>query len=1006
MTTSGGVSRVFVDHPLYRGGSTALAGMPGAAPHWPGGVMSTYVHPGEDAGSGPGAGPDLAAAASVLCQAALAAPLLLWGEPGGLSDESDAGDRSSSSSSSSSRTGNTEKARRAAEEERLLLGLLALPTSGGSEAGAGDAAVSSRDAAPTTTTQLLTPAEEGSGDANSSARAAAVSGIARLLADAAESQRTALARHVRYPQQLLDGLAQPVLLGTGGSGADTRWAACDPLLLPEQQHQQQQGSSARAPHAAHGAGAGASPLLFVANDWPCGVLPLWLQTYQEAAAVEDGDAGADGITQSPQAAPGATSWSEAADEALAAAGYDSHSAFCPARAAQLAAALAHGDVPAARLPVLAAAQVKLEGLLAEEAALGAAIEALRAAAPAGIGAGAVQDSAARSAAGRVVAAVGDEQQQQQKRQQQIRQQRLQQHKQQQRHKQQRQQQQEEEDGEDEQEGAVGNQESVEAPTAPAPLAILTAAAADDDGAGDARSAAAEAAAAARRQRRHARQLGLLQPLLGRQLAGARVAFALHNAAFQGIFPGLASFERLGLPRHMLAAAVQRQTISSTSTSAAASSVSPPPSQLAMLGAVLQRLTGAGRGVAAGAAPGDSRGPASQHGLLSALQRMMRWGGSAEVGGGSGSSSGGSTAGVPQKQLQQQQRARPSQDEGAAAAALSSAANSSSVTDRIAVNWLRAGVSASDVAVTVSRGYAAELLAGGGCGTAAAAGSAAAPSIAGLAAARRLRGILNGLDTRAWDPATDPLLPVAVRYDAAGAARGKAAAKALLQSRLGLRVDPCAPLFAFVGRLSNQKGADVLLAAMPRLLAVGCGCPGPGPPVLPVPGGPGSPQVVLLGAGGVWEEEALAGLAAHYPGAALGVPAFNEPLAHLLLAAADVLLLPSRYEPCGLVALAALRYGTLPLAPAVGGLADVLHDGVAYLLPGPPGPEGDAAALRSAADALVLTAAVAVAEYGTPVAAARRAAAMAVDVSWEQPAAEWEQLLTELAAGGSATARLP
>eukprot|EP00775_Hariotina_reticulata_P012719 gene12719-12849_t len=233
--------------------------------------------------------------------------------------------------------------------------------------------------------------------------------------------------------------------------------------------------------------------------------------------------------------------------------------------------------------------------------------------------------------------------------------------------------------------------------------------------------------------------------------------------------------------------------------------------------------------------------------------------------------------------------------------------------RVEVSWLRAGVAGSDVAVTVSPGYAAELLAA----DASSADAVTAPAqadLAALLAAKGLKGIINGLDTLAWDPSRDPLLPSAIRYTAATAAAGKAAAKQLLQRRLGLTVDPAAPLFISVGRLTAQKGLDVLLAALP--------------------------------------------------------------------------------QPCGLVALAGLRYGVVPIASSTGGLRDIVTPEVGYLVP-PPGQEGDTAAFRRSLTALVAVVQAAVRDYGSDDFAARRAAAMAADVSWQQPGEAWEQLLQEL-----------
>ncbi len=165
---------------------------------------------------------------------------------------------------------------------------------------------------------------------------------------------------------------------------------------------------------------------------------------------------------------------------------------------------------------------------------------------------------------------------------------------------------------------------------------------------------------------------------------------------------------------------------------------------------------------------------------------------------------------------------------------------------------------------------------------------------------KLFGILNGLDTEVFDPARDPYLPASYsREDPSG----KAQAKEALRERTGLRE----PLLAYVGRLDPQKGLDLLLQALPHLLELGF-------------------SLLVQGVG----EEGLAGAlraadAAH-PGRVRFVEAYDEALARLAYAGADALLVPSRFEPCGLVQMIAQRYGTPPVARAVGGLKDTIEDG--------------------------------------------------------------------------------
>jgi granule-bound starch synthase len=314
-----------------------------------------------------------------------------------------------------------------------------------------------------------------------------------------------------------------------------------------------------------------------------------------------------------------------------------------------------------------------------------------------------------------------------------------------------------------------------------------------------------------------------------------------------------------------------------------------------------------------------------------------------------------------------------------------------------LNFMRAAVLAADAVLTVAPGYAREIAAdagGMGCG------------LAAPLAARAVAGVMNGLDVVEWDPATDAHLPAALRYDAATFAAGKAAAKAALQAELGLAVDPAAPLVAFVGRLTAQKGVDVLLSAAPAVM------PPPRPPrgapgssdgggAADDAGAPGALQLVLLGTGEAWMEAAAGGLAAAFPGRAAGVCRFSERLAHALLAAADYCLVPSRFEPCGLVAQAAARYGAVPIVTAVGGLKDLVSPALGLTLPpfgAAAGGDRTAAAAAHAADAARLAAVLrlAAAECGGPRHRARQAACMALDLSWDAPAAEWERRLGALA----------
>ena len=180
----------------------------------------------------------------------------------------------------------------------------------------------------------------------------------------------------------------------------------------------------------------------------------------------------------------------------------------------------------------------------------------------------------------------------------------------------------------------------------------------------------------------------------------------------------------------------------------------------------------------------------------------------------------------------------------------------------------------------------------------------------------LTGVLNGIDGDEWSPATDGHLPATYGPDALGAgptpgpAGGRARCKAALLRELGV-ADPDAgadnrtPLFGFIGRLTGQKGIDLLDATTPWLVQNGA-------------------KVVFLGTGERRWEGALRALQRRFPGRVAAHIGFDVGLAHRITAGADALLMPSRFEPCGLNQLYALAYGTVPVVHATGGLADTVH----------------------------------------------------------------------------------
>jgi len=207
-----------------------------------------------------------------------------------------------------------------------------------------------------------------------------------------------------------------------------------------------------------------------------------------------------------------------------------------------------------------------------------------------------------------------------------------------------------------------------------------------------------------------------------------------------------------------------------------------------------------------------------------------------------------------------------------------------------IGFLKAGIRLANHVTTVSPSYAAEITTPeGGMG------------LDGLLRARgsALSGILNGIDLDVWNPATDTAL--AAPYDAALLDR-RAANKQALCARFGL--DPARLLFGVVSRLTTQKGLDLLPAALGTIHAAGG-------------------ATVILGAGDPALEAAFR--AAEKPGEMALFLGYDEQLAHLIYAGADALLIPSRFEPCGLTQLCAMRYGCLPVVTRVGGLADTVID---------------------------------------------------------------------------------
>jgi starch synthase len=277
----------------------------------------------------------------------------------------------------------------------------------------------------------------------------------------------------------------------------------------------------------------------------------------------------------------------------------------------------------------------------------------------------------------------------------------------------------------------------------------------------------------------------------------------------------------------------------------------------------------------------------------------------------------------------------------------------------AIGFLKAGLIYADRVTTVSPTYADEIR--------------TPESGMGLDGVLRARGgdvvgILNGIDTDIWNPETDALIPAA--YSRTQLAR-RAANKAALQKRFGLQADARRLVCGVVSRLSWQKGLDVLLDALPVVRAHGM-------------------QLAVLGSGEPGMEAGFRVAAEANAGQVGCVIGYDEGLAHLVQAGADVLLVPSRFEPCGLTQLCALRYGAVPVVSRIGGLADTVIDANAAALS-----QGVATGVqfspvsRAGLDQALLRAA----GLWRDQAAWRKMQrnGMTMDVSWRKPAAQYAAL---------------
>jgi starch synthase len=272
-----------------------------------------------------------------------------------------------------------------------------------------------------------------------------------------------------------------------------------------------------------------------------------------------------------------------------------------------------------------------------------------------------------------------------------------------------------------------------------------------------------------------------------------------------------------------------------------------------------------------------------------------------------------------------------------------------------INFMKGALATCDAITTVSPTYAAEIQTPeAGCG------------LEELIASRGnvLTGILNGIDSALWDPATDPHLPA---HFSPAALAGKRACKLALLQQAGLSVDRIdKPLIGVVARLTPQKGFQLLTRNPKDFLALDF-------------------SLVLLGSGDPHEEDFFRWLASSNPSRISVQIGYSAQYAHRILAGSDLFLMPSRYEPCGLTQLYAMRFGTLPLVHATGGLKDTVSADTGFSF------------VPYTAEALLSCLRQALALWHTPQWSQMQAAAMQKETSWTKPAAAYSALYAKLLA---------
>ncbi|SIR01367.1 starch synthase [Rhizobium sp. RU20A] len=279
-----------------------------------------------------------------------------------------------------------------------------------------------------------------------------------------------------------------------------------------------------------------------------------------------------------------------------------------------------------------------------------------------------------------------------------------------------------------------------------------------------------------------------------------------------------------------------------------------------------------------------------------------------------------------------------------------------------VGLLKGGLRTAHAITTVSPSYAQEILT-----------PEFGMGLEGLLQARGddLVGIVNGIDTDVWNPATDSFL--ARSFDAA-TLKKRAENKTALASEFGLEAGD-GPLFCVISRLTWQKGMDLLVEVIPEIVA-------------------GGGRLAILGSGDPGLETALFAAAGRHPGRVAITTGYNEPLSHRMQAGADAIIIPSRFEPCGLTQLYGLRYGCVPIVGRTGGLADTVIDANEAALLAKVATGFQFAPIT--ADGLRMALRRALRAYADPAIWGRiQAQGMKSDVSWDRSAGDYAALYTRL-----------